>query len=177
MLLFHGSKWWASCSSYTQSDLNSTYRNHCFSNHKVFPLAIHKHSNYPSKQKRRCSYICVQACVAYCRPRRVLCQVQSFDLLFIDFCWWSGFKLCSYFAGVHKSTHYFGRLCCLFQCQLYQLKDQRNHGLQSALGLAMQSLFGAMWPGSSRHSLCCSFSVSHMAMQVSFRVAIIDSVV
>ena len=178
MLLCHGStKWWASCSSYTQSDLNSTYRIHCFSNHKVFPLAIHKRSNYPSTQKRHCSYIYVQACVAYCRPHQVLCQVLSVDLLFIDFCWWNGSKLCSYFAEVHKSIHYFGRLCCLFQYQLYLLRDQKSHALQYARELVMQSSFSAMWPGSSRHSLCCNFSMSHIAMQVSFRVAIIDSVV
>ena len=178
MLLCHGStKWWASCSSYTQSDLNSTYRIHCFSNHKVFPLAIHKRSNYPSTQKRHCSYIYVQACVAYCRPHQVLCQVLSSDLLFIDFCWWNGSKLCSYFAEVHKSIHYFERLCCLFQYQLCLLRDQKSHGLQYARELAMQSSFSAMWPGSSRHSLCCNFSMSHTAMQVSFRVAIIDSVI
>ena len=41
----------------------------------------------------------------------------------------------------------------------------------------MQSSFSAMWPGSSRHSLYCNFSMLHIAMQVSFRVAIIDSVV
>ena len=139
VLLFHGSKWWASCSSYTQSDLNSTYRNHCFSDHKVYPLAIHKHSDYPSNQKRHCSYIYVQVCVAYCRLPRVLCQVLSFDLLFVNFCWWSGSRLCSYFAEVRRSTRYFRRLCCLFQCQLYLLRDRRSHELLYAHGLAMQS--------------------------------------